>query len=156
MQNIFKNYSFLIVIVFVLAMFMLLKGSTAPETIPQSSEIKAVLIAGERIVVDLAIRPEEHAQGLSGRPGLAEDEGMLFVFPNPGKYYFWMKGMNFPIDIIWITEDMKVSYIQENALPEDFLETYGPDSNNKYVLEVVAGFSETRGLKAGDSVLFLY
>ena len=65
-------------------------------------------------------------QGLSGKSQLAQDQGMLFVFAQPGKYYFWMKGMNFSIDIIWIGEDMKVIYIKKDARPELYPETYGP------------------------------
>jgi len=155
MNNFLKKYSFLVVIIFCLAVFLLVRGSE-PELRVDNSKIKEVYLAGERISVDLALSNEEHAQGLSGRTNLSPNEGLLFVFENPGRYYFWMKGMNFPIDIIWITEDMKVSYIKENALPTDFLETFGPDSDSKYVLEVVAGFSVEHGLKVGDRVYFSY
>ena len=79
---------------------------------------------------------------------------MLFIFEKPGKYYFWMKDMNFPIDMIWIGEDMRVIYIKKNAQPESFPKTYGPDIDSKYVLEVVAGFSEKNNLKEGDRAEF--
>ena len=125
--------------------------------------IKYVKIAGQSIKVDLALTSEEQRQGLSGRSGLQRDEGMLFVFDRPGKYPFWMKDMNFPIDIIWFapskggdSEDLKVVYIKKNALPESYPENFSPPENAKYVLEVLAGFSEKNNLKEGDSVLFTY
>ena len=81
----------------------------------QLPEVVHVKIAGQVIKVELAITPEARARGLSGRQGLTQDEGMLFVFDTPGKYPFWMKDMNFAIDMIWISEDSKVVYIKKDA-----------------------------------------
>src|SRR3989344_9410884 len=119
-------------------------------------DIRYVKMAGQRIKVDLASTPGEQGQGLSGRAPLKEDEGMLFVFERPGKYSFWMKDMNFPIDIIWLDEYKKVIYIKKDARPELFPESYGPETNSKYVLEVVSGFSEKNNLQVGDRVEFEY
>jgi uncharacterized membrane protein (UPF0127 family) len=105
--------------------------------------------------VELALTKEEQAQGLSGRNELRETEGMLFIFPQSGKYNFWMKDMNFPIDMIWVGEDMKVIYIKKDARPESYPEMYGPakgEQDAKYVLEVVSGFSEKNNLKEGDRI----
>lgn len=118
--------------------------------------IKYIKIAGQNIKVDLALTPEAQALGLSARQGLAENEGMLFVFDKSGQYAFWMKDMNFPLDIIWIDEDMKVVYIQKNALPESYPESFLPEKNAKYVLEVYANFADKNNLKEGDTVLFSY
>ncbi len=118
------------------------------------SDISVVTIAGQDIKVDTVTTPESRAQGLSGRGVLAEDEGMLFVFEKPGQYNFWMKDMNFAIDMIWIGEDMRVIYIKKDARPEDFLSTFGPDKDAKYVLEVNSGFSDKYNLVAGDLVEF--
>jgi|SRR3989344_6918491 len=122
-------------------------------------DIRYVKMAGQRIKVDLASTPGEQGQGLSGRAPLKEDEGMLFVFERPGKYSFWMKDMNFAIDIIWIAgedfRDLKVVYIKEGARPESYPEQYVPDEDAKYVLEVVTGFSGKHNLKVGDKVEFV-
>ncbi len=119
------------------------------------NKIQYVKIAGKILKVDLALTSEAQEQGLSGRKELKEDEGMLFVFDYMGQYSFWMKNMNFPIDIIWISDDFKVVYIKKNATPESYPETFLPDQNTKYVLEVSAGFSEKNNLKVGDKVEFL-
>ena len=57
-----------------------------------------------RINVLVADTPQERAVGLSGYPGLPEDAGMLFVFPEPRQPSFWMKGMEFALDLIWIRD----------------------------------------------------
>ena len=117
--------------------------------------IKFVQLAGQNIKVELALTPEAQAKGLSARTALAENEGMLFVFDRSGEHPFWMKDMNFAIDIIWISEDGKIVYIKKDARPENFLETYGPEEDALYVLEVVSGFSEKNNLKVGDEVQFI-
>lgn len=143
-----KNYyQWILVIGFLVVLFFYINSI---------SNVPTIKIGGQDIKVDLAETPAEQNQGLSGRVGLAENEGMLFVFDKPGKHSFWMKDMNFPIDMIWLGEDLKIIYIKKNALPELFPETYGPGTDAKYVLEVVSGFSEKHNLQIGDSVEFTY
>ncbi len=121
----------------------------------KNSTIGHIEIAGKTLKVDLAITPAEQEQGLSGRTGLAADQGMLFIFPNPGQYAFWMKDMNFPIDMIWFDQNLSVIYIKENAPPSSYPQTFGPAEDAKYVLEVDAGFSAENGLKIGDKMKLL-
>lgn len=150
-KNLLK--SFLIVVVFFLVGFFLI-GQYSKDY--QIKNTKYVKIAEQSVRVDLALTDIARTKGLEGRDGLKDNEGMLFIFDKPGQYYFWMKGMNFPIDIIWIGEDMNVVFVEKDARPEGFLETYGPDADTKYVLEVGSGFSDKNNLKIGDKVEFVY
>ena len=128
------------------------------------SDIQYVKIAGQSVKVDLALTPLEQEQGLSGRTELGPNEGMLFVFQEPGKYFFWMKDMKFAIDMIWlaprslgevgIEEDLQVVYIKKDAKPESYPDLFGPDQNSKYVLEVSSGFSDKYNLQIGDRAGF--
>lgn len=119
--------------------------------------IKTVNIGGKaEFKVGLAVTREQRAKGLSGREYLADDEGLLFVFQNPGRHGFWMKDMNFAIDIIWVDEEKKVVDIRENANPESYpAETFYPSYPALYVLEINAGLVEKYGIKVGDSVLMI-
>lgn len=141
--------SFIIVIVFLIFTLSINQRSSV-------LNIKGVRIAGQDVKVELAHSETERERGLSGRQTLSGNEGMLFVFDQPGKYSFWMKDMNFPIDIIWMDEDLKIVYIKKDAKPELYPEQYQSDDNAKYVLEVVSGFSEKNNLKIGDSALFTH
>ena len=147
MKNIFINFA--IVLVFFISIFYFSQKDS-------SVTISGVKIAGQEIKVDLAITKVEHSRGLSGRAELQEDEGMLFVFDHPAQHPFWMKEMNFPIDIIWLSKDKKVVDIKKDARPELYPEIYTPSQEAKYVLEVVSGFSEKHNLKVGDKVKFSY
>ena len=91
--------------------------------------------------------------GLSGRENLSDGWGTLFIFEKPGRYSFWMYGMLFPLDIIWIDENGVVVYIVENAQPcVNVCMTYEPDTDALYVLEVRAGFAEDTGIVEGELV----
>ncbi len=136
------------------------QASTLTKTTPTKSStsktIQSVYLGGTRVNVDLATTQDEQSKGLSGRVGLQDHTGMLFVFERPDRYAFWMKDMKFAIDMIWISEDLHVVYIKKDAKPELYPETYGPSTNAKYVLEVASGFSDTYHIKEGDSVSFIY
>lgn len=148
-----KVLSFLIVIIVLLVGFFLATQFSKNLTL---ENIRYVKIAGQNIKVALALSEETQQQGLSGRSELKENEGMLFIFAQPDKYPFWMKDMNFAIDIIWIDKDMKVVYIKKDAFPESYPENFLPAEKAKYVLEVPSGFSEKNNLKIGDSIVFTY
>lgn len=102
----------------------------------------------------VARTPSTRERGLSGTPSFDTDEGMLFIFPEPGAYAFWMKDMNFAIDIVWVSSNRRVIGVTENISPETYPETFGPTSEVQFVLEVPAGSAEKFGLKAGSTVSF--
>lgn len=150
----FNNFfSWILVFVFIFLCFILINNNFSKKI--EIQDIKYIKIAEKILKVELALTEEEQEKGLSGRNELKEDESMLFVFNHIDKYSFWMKEMNFPIDIIWIGEDFKVVYIKEKATPESYPEAFTPSQNAKYVLEVFPGFSEKNNLKVGDKVEFL-
>ena len=153
---VFKKYSsFILVIIFLMMIVFFLTNHKDSFTKTEGNDIKYVKIAGQMIKVDLALTQIEQEQGLSGRKNLQSDEGMLFIFSKPAKNYFWMKDMNFPIDIIWIDQNFRVIYIEKSATPSSYANSFGPGVDNRYVLEVSAGFSEKNNLKVGDLAEFL-
>lgn len=107
-----------------------------------------------KITAEVADTIWKKIKGLGGRESLGENAGMLFPYGSPGFYGFWMRGMKFPIDIIWIGADKKVADITKNIPPESFPKTFAPKNAAQYVLEVPAGFADKRGIKAGDAVSF--
>ena len=143
--------SFVYIIIFALVMYFLVAHSPKNHN---PDDIKYVNIAGANIEVELALSEEAQIKGLSNRISLGENEGMLFVFSVPGKYFFWMKDMNFPIDMIWIGENLRVIYIKQNVQPESYPAVFGPEDNARYVLEVASGFSKKHNLKKGDVIRF--
>jgi len=79
---------------------------------------------------------------------------MLFVFDTPAKYGFWMKDMNFDLDMVWIDANNKVLAITKSISKDSYPQVFNPPSAVKYVLEVPSGFSDRAGLKVGQ-MLFI-
>ncbi|MEI7810427.1 MAG: DUF192 domain-containing protein [bacterium] len=121
----------------------------------KSQNIKFIQIAGQKIKVELALTHSEQIKGLSGRKNINDDAGMLFIFEKLSNDKFWMKDMNFSVDMIWIDSDSNIIYIEKNVDPSSYPNTFGPNQDYKYVLEVKANFSEKNNLKVGEKVKFL-
>lgn len=102
--------------------------------------------------VEVADTISSRELGLSGRKKLNDDEGMLFVFDTPGRYGFWMKDMQFPLDIAWINQNGIVVYIERNVTPETYPKAFINQSEALYVLEVNAGLLEKFGLYMGSKI----
>lgn len=111
-----------------------------------------VVIDAEEYVVDIADTERERALGLGGRTMLCTTCAMLFLFDTEAKHGFWMAGMRFPLDIIWLRGDVVVHI--ERHVSQESRETYFPPSVADKVLEGNAGSFDA--LDVGDTVKFLY
>jgi uncharacterized membrane protein (UPF0127 family) len=107
-------------------------------------------IAGVRLKVQIADTPDLRERGLSGRSSLAPFDGMLFVFDEPST--LWMKGMLFPLDIIWVSSKGHVADITEGAQPDSYPKRFSPATPTRYAIEVPAGFVRQHEIEAGDRV----
>ena len=116
-----------------------------------------IIIKNITLNVDIAITDLQKQNGLSVKNTLEEDEGMLFIFEKPKKTGFWMNGMKFPIDIIWLNSNLSIIHIEEELQPcLNILNcpVYKPDKNALYVLETVSGFTNKYNVKENDNVYF--
>lgn len=104
------------------------------------------------IIAEVADTKSSRELGLSGRPSIKSDEGLLFVFDVPGRYGFWMKDMLFPLDILWVNENGIVVEVERGATPDSYPKIFMNASPASYVLEVNAGKAEEEGLYIGSKV----
>lgn len=103
--------------------------------------------------VQLAVTPAEHKSGLKGRPVLAADAGLLFVFPRPGIHTLSMKDNLIPLDLIFIGASRRIVGIIEEAPPRS------PTAKriavaSQFVLQIRAGLVSRHGFKIGQPVAF--
>ena len=129
-------------------------GAAGILTIPSDAKLEAVEFPRGTIKLDehvlevqIADTEPRRVRGLMFQEQLPYDQGMIFVFEEPGFYSLWMLNMQFPLDMIWFDSDGKVVYIDKNVPPcKSALETVTCTTNNsaeneaKYILEVTAGF----------------
>lgn len=92
-------------------------------------------------------------KGLSLRESMTEDHGMLFVLDDSRQHAFWMKGMRFPLDIIFIGKNMKITEILENLQPCERCPLYVPKEHPAYALELNAGQARKQSLSVGDTLV---
>ena len=117
-----------------------------------------VKIGDAVIVAEVASTPEERGKGLSGRKYMSDGRGMLFYYSESNPKAFWMTGMLFAIDIVWIAETCTVININKNVpKPSSLtseLKIYPAPKLTMSVLELSAGQSDILGLKIGDKVVY--
>jgi hypothetical protein len=143
------------IVILILAAGAIYFYATKEDAAPAGPLPEAVVkISSVEIPVELARTQAELEQGLSGRPSLEADKGMLFVFSRPGTYSFWMPDMHFPIDIIWINNDkvVDISADVSNEFDAEDPVFYRPSEPAQYVLEVNAGYAAEKEIKIGDEV----
>jgi len=136
-------------------LWLLIISFTFYSCVYAGQEKKKISLSGVELIVDVSDTDQSRQKGLMFKPRMDELEGMLFIFENQARYSFWMKNMQFPIDIIWVSEDKKVVYIAEDALPcQGSCPSFSPDKSAKYVLELNSGFVKNHQVKVGDSLFF--
>ena len=119
-----------------------------------------VVVNGFDVMADIALTSEQQTKGLDVKNNLTENQGMLFVFQQPYRYGFWMIGMKFPIDIIWLDSNGVVTHIEHSLKPcppassNLACPVYFPEKDSQYVLETVAGFSMKHNVRLGTHVSF--
>jgi hypothetical protein len=116
------------------------------------NKIVSVDIGNHKIYSEMVSSSEKMGRGLGGRRELCPSCGMLFEFERPGRYSFWMKDMQFPLDLVWIFQK-KIVHIEKNIQPS-FAGVLNSAEKADAVLEVNAGTIERLGIKMGDEVTF--
>ena len=132
-------------------------------SIPSDAKLEAVefprgtiKVGGHVLEVQIADSEPRRIRGLMFQERLPLDQGMLFVFDEPGVYSLWMINMQFSLDMIWFDADGNVVHIERGVEPcRSAVETMIcpsqiPTAYASYVLEVTSGFVDTLGID-GDS-----
>lgn len=103
--------------------------------------------------VEVADTPERQAQGLMFRKTLAEDEGMVFLFPSPTAGGFWMKNTLIPLSIAFFDrEGVILRILDMTPCRADPCPVYYPGVVYQGALEVNQGWFKRRGLTPGARV----
>ena len=132
--------------VFVVAVSLLL-------LLPKTHE--TLTLGGVKLNIARATTIAQQAKGLSGRPQVKADEGLLFVFSNSSKEHcVWMKDMQFAIDVLWLNQHKAVVDTLENLQPNTYPRAFCPKQDAKYMLETIAGAVQNNRWKIGQQAAF--
>ncbi len=128
-------------------------------TQPELTFSSEIYIGDTKFSAAIASDNKSRERGLSGRSKLENNQAMIFDFKNsdrkrPG---FWMKEMNFPIDIIWIKNGLVIDITKNVPAPElgantKDLPLYYPRVPIDTVIEINAGLSDKLNIVVGTPV----
>jgi hypothetical protein len=159
-----KTILLLIVLFFVFFAIYMQFYEQEKENIIKEKELKSlscgiynegeIKISKKTIKVEIADDTCKRNLGLSFRKEIFSDEGMFFIFEGEGNYGFWMKDMNFPIDIIWLDKEYNIVHIEERVSCDSYPEIFGKDNISSYVLELQSGFVDKNNIEVGEKIIF--
>tara|TARA_R110002111_G_scaffold182913_1_gene248623 strand:- start:464 stop:949 length:486 start_codon:yes stop_codon:yes gene_type:complete len=145
-----KTFRILIAASIVLTSSLALADDALDAFFPRSSiVISAGANACYRFDIHVAVNNAQRQRGLMHVRHMDEMSGMLFVYPNSGRYSMWMKNTFIPLDMLFIHEDGRISSIARDTEPQS-LKSVGSTEDVTYVLELNAGTSDRFGISAGD------
>jgi len=110
-------------------------------------------IGDKNYKLEVAQTIQQKARGLSYRLYLAKDQGMLFIFDQPGYHHFVMPNMNFPLDFVWINDDIVVDLTENVA--KDIQGSFSAKKRFDKVIELNAGEIEKNNVKVNDKLYLL-
>ncbi len=144
-----KNIVFGLLIFFLVAAFFIVYQSGIMRKL--STKITEIKIGDRVFNVEIADTIASRAKGLSSHEPLSDNQGMLFVFPFAAPQVFWMKGMKFPIDIIWIKDDKVIGMaVGAGVEAGPNYAFYKSSEAVDKVLEINAGLVSRLGIQTGD------
>lgn len=129
---------------------VLLALSCAAEPAPPRAVIET---AAGRVIfrVELAETDETRARGLMGRERLADDTGMLFLWPSDSETAFHMRETLIPLTVAFFAADGRIVRVMDmEPCRADPCPAYAPGAPYRGALEVSAGALTRRGVRSGD------
>jgi uncharacterized membrane protein (UPF0127 family) len=100
------------------------------------------------INAEVASTPQQREIGLMFRNAMPVNDGMLFVFDQPGQQCFWMRNTLIPLSVAFIADDGSVVNIDD--MKPQTLDSHCSAKAVRFVLEMNEGWFAKRGIKAGS------
>lgn len=138
------------------ALVLLLVGAAATYLLLPQLQPHTTLHLGDGVfTARVAKTPADRTKNLSDTVSLGDDQAMILVYDKDGKWPVTMKGIKYPLDIVWLNKDKKVVYIVKNATPESYpYETFTPKEEARYIVEVVAGITGKKAVNINTAASF--
>jgi uncharacterized protein len=110
----------------------------------------ALKVGSQTIRAEIAATDETRQKGLMFREKMANNTGMLFIFPDIAYHAMWMRNTPLPLAVAFMDESGKIVSIHE-MLPftETTHQAAGPA---RYALEMNSEWFSRNQVKAGDTI----
>ena len=105
-----------------------------------------------KIDVWIADTEPRRSRGLMFVEHMADDAGMLFIYPQPQPISMWMKNTHLSLDMLFVSANGRVDSIAENTKPMS-TDTISSKSNVLAVIELKAGTAARLKIRPGAQVI---
>ncbi len=110
----------------------------------------SVKVGPHPLKVEVAAAEPQRMQGLMNRTKLGRDDGMLFVFDEPGYHSMWMKNTLIPLSVAFIDKNGVILNILD--MEPKTLDSHMSAGPAVYAIETNKGWFAAKKIKAGDKV----
>ena len=118
----------------------------APQRLPTTR-----LTAGFHVITaEVARTTNQRAIGLMHRPTMPANDGMLFVFEEPGQQCFWMRNTMLPLSIAFLADDGSIVNIDD--MKPQTLDSHCSKKPVRFVLEMNQGWFAKRAIQPGAKI----
>jgi uncharacterized membrane protein (UPF0127 family) len=107
-------------------------------------------VGSHALKVEIAASEAERNRGLMFRKSLPREEGMLFIFDDPGYYAMWMKNTLIPLSVAFVDREGVILNIADMA-PQT-LDSHLAAGPALYAIETNKGWFAAHHVQAGDKV----
>lgn len=109
-----------------------------------------IKVGSHALKVEVADTDASRGRGLMYRQKLGKEDGMLFIFPDPGYHSMWMMNTYIPLSVAFVDADGKILNILD--MEPQTQDTHTAAGPARYAIETNKGWFERRKIKAGDAV----
>ena len=113
-------------------------------------------ISGHPVKLIVAANDNTKAKGMMGSSEPDDTHGMIFVYEEPSILDFWMKNVEYPLDILFFGSDFELvdhfTMDPYNGESDESLKIYKSKEPAQYAVELKAGWAD-KNLKDSDLML---
>ena len=124
------------------------EGPSVPTAAQPKLQTMKLWLGAEEMVAELALTGEQTQTGMMFRTNLAENAGMLFVFPAPYRASFWMKNCPLPLSAAYIDPEGVILEIHD-LQPHNTNSVVASSEQVQFVLEVNQGWFGRHNVTTG-------
>lgn len=138
----FKN-----ILLLALAPLVLWSAASQAQSFPRLD-----LTAGiHRIDAEVAYTQATRMQGLMNRPKMAEQQGMLFVFPDKARHCMWMRNTLLPLSVAFLDDAGRIINIEDMEPQTE--NNHCASRPARFALEMNQGWFKRKGIAEGGPII---
>lgn len=123
---------------------LLLSGVVSAQS---AMPVMELTVGFHRIEAEVAASDQNRQVGLMNRKSMAQQHGMLFVFPQANTHCMWMRNTLLPLSVAFLDDEGKIINIEDMQPQTE--NNHCASRPARYALEMNLGWFAQRGLKPG-------